>query len=93
MDVDDGEAYAEGVARGGVCGVEGAEERDGVGTAGDGSTEAVAEVEVFAVEVHAGVSLLGGRRGNADAEDAEGADIRGRREGWGRCGAEGSERE
>jgi hypothetical protein len=46
VDVGGGEADAEGLA----CGVEGEEESDGVGTAGDGYAEAVAGLDVGAVE-------------------------------------------
>ena len=42
VDVDGGEADAERVALGGVGCVEGEEEGDGVGSAGDGDAEAVA---------------------------------------------------
>jgi ribosomal protein S18 acetylase RimI-like enzyme len=50
VDVDGGEAGAEGVAGRGVGGMEGEEERDGVGTAGDGGAEAVAGAEMLAGE-------------------------------------------
>jgi hypothetical protein len=50
VDVDGGEAYPEGFA----CGVEGEEEGDGVCAAGDGYTEAVAGLEVGAVEREGG---------------------------------------
>ena len=46
MDVDGGEADAEGLA----CGVEGEEESDGVCSARDGYAEAVAGLDVGAVE-------------------------------------------
>lgn len=50
VDVRGGEAYAEGVALGVVGGVEGEEEGDGVGSAGDGYADAVAGVDVVSVE-------------------------------------------
>jgi hypothetical protein len=50
VDVDSGEADAEGVVFCGVGGVEGEEESDGVGSAGDGNRETVAGVDVGAVE-------------------------------------------
>lgn len=50
VDVDSGEADAEGVARRGVGFVECEEESDGVGSAGDGYAEAVAGADVFAAE-------------------------------------------
>ena len=46
VDVDGGEADAEGFACGGVGGVEGEEEGHGVGAAGDGDADAVAGVDV-----------------------------------------------
>ena len=46
VDVDGGEADAEGVVFGGVGGVEGEEEGYGVGSAGDGDAEAVAGLDV-----------------------------------------------
>jgi GNAT superfamily N-acetyltransferase len=50
VDVDGAEADAEGVAGCGVGGVEGEEEGDGVGSAGDGCAEAVTRVDVGAIE-------------------------------------------
>ena len=50
VDVDGAEADAEGFAGGGVGGVEGEEEGDGVCTAGDGGAEAVAGLDLDAVE-------------------------------------------
>lgn len=50
MDVGGGEAYAEGLAGGCVGGVEGAEERNGVGSAGDGDADPVAGTEEVAME-------------------------------------------
>jgi GNAT superfamily N-acetyltransferase len=50
VDVDGAEADAEGFARGGVGGVEGKEESDGIGSTGDGCAEAVARLDVGAVE-------------------------------------------
>jgi len=41
VDVGGAEAYSEGFAGGGVGGVEGEEESDGICTAGDGDAEAV----------------------------------------------------
>ena len=54
VDVDGGEAYAEGVAFGGVGGVEGEEEGYGVGSAGDGDADAVSGFDVGAVEGEGG---------------------------------------
>ena len=54
VDVDGGEADAEGVAGGGVGGVEGEEKSDGVGTAGDGDADAVSGVDVGAGEGESG---------------------------------------
>jgi hypothetical protein len=48
IDVDGGEAYAEGIAPGCVGGVEREEESDGVRSAGDGDGDAVSGVDVFA---------------------------------------------
>ena len=50
VDVDGGEADAEGIVFGGVGGVEREEKGDGVGSAGDGDGDAVAGVELGAVE-------------------------------------------
>ncbi len=50
VDVGGAEADAEGVAWGGVGGVEGEEECYGVGAAGDGYADAVAGADVGAVE-------------------------------------------
>jgi len=50
MDVDGGEADAQGLACGVVCGVDGEEEGYGVRAAGDGYADAVAGVDVGAVE-------------------------------------------
>jgi hypothetical protein len=50
VDVNGGEAYAEGFAGGGVGGVEGEEERYGVGAAGDGDADAVSGFDLCAVE-------------------------------------------
>jgi hypothetical protein len=50
IDVDCGEACAEGVVFGGVGGVEGQEESYGVGSAGDGDAEAVTGFHLGAVE-------------------------------------------
>ena len=50
VDVGGGEADAEGFAGCGVGGVEGEEEGDGVGSAGDGYADAVAGADVGAVE-------------------------------------------
>ncbi len=50
IDVDCGEAYSEGVALGGVGGVEGEEESCGVGSAGEGDAEAIAGVDLVAGE-------------------------------------------
>ena len=54
VDVGGGEAYAEGLAWGGVGGVEGQEEGYGVGSAGDGYADAVAGFDVGAVEGEGG---------------------------------------
>ena len=62
VDVDGAEADAEGVAWGGVGGVEGEEESYGVGSAGDGDAEAVAGFDVGAVEGE------GGRYGHCDED-------------------------
>ena len=50
MDVDCGEADAKGFACGGIGGVEGQEESDGVCSTGDGYAETVAGLDVSAVE-------------------------------------------
>ena len=50
MDVDCGEADAEGFAWGVVCGMESEEERDGVCAARDGYADAVAGLDVGAGE-------------------------------------------
>jgi len=50
VDMDGAEADAKGLARGGVGGVEGEEKSDGVCSAGDGCAEAVAGLDVGAVE-------------------------------------------
>jgi hypothetical protein len=50
VDVDSGEAYAERVVFGGVGGVEGEEEGDGVCTTGDGDADTVAGLCVGAIE-------------------------------------------
>jgi hypothetical protein len=54
VDVDGAEADAEGFARGGVGGVEGEEEGDGVGAAGDGDADAVSGFDVGAIEGEGG---------------------------------------
>jgi hypothetical protein len=54
VDVDGAEAYAEGFAGGGVGGVEGEEESDGVGSAGDGDADAVSGFDVRAVQDEGG---------------------------------------
>src|SRR5207248_9379581 len=50
VNVDGAETYSEAVAFGCVCGVEGEEEGYGVGPAGDGDADAVAGVDVCAIE-------------------------------------------
>jgi len=50
VDVDGGEAHSEGVAGGGIGGVEGEEEGYGVGSAGDCDGDAVSGFDVGAVE-------------------------------------------
>jgi hypothetical protein len=50
MDVDGGEDHSEGIFGLAVGGVEGEQESDGVGSAGDGGAEAVAGAKVFAGE-------------------------------------------
>jgi hypothetical protein len=57
VDVDGGEADAEGVAVGGVGGVEEEQKGDGVGSAGDGGAEAVAGADGFAAEGKQGRSF------------------------------------
>jgi hypothetical protein len=54
VDVDGAEAHAEGIAGSGVGGVEGKEERDGVGAAGDGDADPVSGADVGAVEGEGG---------------------------------------
>jgi hypothetical protein len=56
VDVDGAEAYAEGFAGGGVGGVEGKEKSDGVGSAGEGDTDAVTGLDVGAIEDRCGGS-------------------------------------
>jgi hypothetical protein len=58
VDVDCGEACAERVALGFVCGVEGEKESYGVGSAGDGDTDAVSGFDLHAVEGEHEVMLL-----------------------------------
>mgnify|MGYP001557070788 CR=1 FL=1 len=60
MDMDGGEADAEGVVFGSVGGVEGEEEGYGVGSAGEGDAEAVAGLDVGAVEGERGGHWLYG---------------------------------
>ena len=50
VDVDGGEAYSEGVIFGLIGGLEGEEESYGVGSAGDCGADAVAGVDVGAIE-------------------------------------------
>ena len=50
VDVRGGETYSESIAPGGVGGVEGEKEGDGVGSARDGHADAVAGVDVVSVE-------------------------------------------
>jgi len=54
VDVDGAEAYAEGIAWGGVGCVKSEEECDGVCSAGDGDAEAVSGFDVGAVEGECG---------------------------------------
>jgi hypothetical protein len=56
VDVDGGEAYAEGFVMGCVGGVEGEEESDGVRSTGDGDSDAVSGVDLSAVEGKSGLS-------------------------------------